>query len=246
MEAQETYAEQWNNSSDNFYKNSSYFWMREQIKKYNTILEIGCGTGQSTLSLLEKGHKVIVIEKNNFCIEKAKLLLEKKGYIIGTIECGLLDCDVIFLESELFDTSTSNCISHISFDVVICWNIGSYWDKSMREYYVPYMIEYGLALEQIYSDIESSYAELVQWKSCKIARKHGVPIHFIDRNKQQITEMNDIYYIELKKEFNFSKIHYNNIKTESISNGGRILSHNGKILKEDSVVLYLVSIIIIP
>lgn len=246
MEEQKVYAEQWNNSSYNFYDNGSYFWMCEQIKKYHTILEIGCGTGQSTLSLVEKGHKVICIEKNNFCIEKAKLLLKKKGYTIGTIECGLVDCDVVFLASELFDANLLNSISHISFDAVICWNIGSYWNKSMLQYYMPYMIEYGLTQEQIYSDLESSYSELIQWKSCKIAREHRVPVHLIDRNQQEITKIDDIYYVDLKKEFNFSKIYYDNIKTESISNGGRILSSNGKILNEDSIILYLISVIIIP
>lgn len=246
MRVQEVYAEQWNSSSDNFYDNGSYSWMCDQIKRYRTILEIGCGTGQSTLSLLEKGHKVIAIEKNNFCIEKAKSLLEKKGYTIGTIECGLLDSDVIFVASELFERNFLSSISHISFDAVICWNIGSYWDKPMFNYYLQHMLKYGLTSEQIYSNPESSYGELIQWRSCKIASDYNVPIHIIDRSQLQITKRNDTYFVGLKKEFNFSKIYYSNTKTKSLSNGGRMLSSNGKILNRNSIELYLTSVLIIP
>lgn len=246
MEQKELYAEQWNNSANYFYDNGSYLWMCKAIKKYHTILEIGCGTGQSTLSLLENEHKVIVVEKNQFCIEKAKSLLKEKGYSVGTIESSLSDCDVIFLSLELFDDNLLELLSHISLDAAICWNVGSYWDESMQEYYIPIMLDYGLTNEQIHSNPESSYGELIIWQSCKIARKYNVPINIVERAMQISTKWNDDYYVTLKRDFNFSKIKYKNIKTKAMSEGGRRLSTNGVQHRTNEINLYLSSITIIP
>jgi SAM-dependent methyltransferase len=75
---QEIYSNQWKKSSDYSYNNGSYSWMCSKIKKYKIILEIGSGTGQGTLSLLETGHKVISIEKTIFVLMKQKLYYQVK------------------------------------------------------------------------------------------------------------------------------------------------------------------------
>ena len=66
------YADEWNVSSQYFYKNEYYNWMADNITGHKKVLEIGCGTGYSTLALLEKGFDVIAIEKNEECIRKAE------------------------------------------------------------------------------------------------------------------------------------------------------------------------------
>ncbi|GAE02621.1 hypothetical protein CBO05C_2311 [Clostridium botulinum B str. Osaka05] len=241
---QEIYSEQWKTSANYFYDNGSYSWMCSKVKRYKIILEIGCGTGQSTLSLLENGHKVISIEKNNFCIEKAKFFLESKGYKIGSIESNLQNCDVIFINNDLLDSQLTDFLNNISFDLVISWNVGSYWDKEMIEYYVPFMLEYGLNIEQISSNKESSYGELITWKSCKIASEKNVPIHIIDRGLEKITRINDLYYYTLKKEFSYSKIKYDNKSVKTLSGNGRILTCNGKVNTDETINIYLNSILI--
>ena len=80
MTEKEKYSLEWNNSAQYFYDHNSYKHLSEQIKSYKTVLEIGCGTGQSTLALLETGHSVIAIDQNPYCIEKAKQLIEASGY----------------------------------------------------------------------------------------------------------------------------------------------------------------------
>lgn len=57
------YANQWNLSAQYFYGKGYYSWMVDKLISYKTVVEIGCGTGYSTLALVEKGHRVIAIEK---------------------------------------------------------------------------------------------------------------------------------------------------------------------------------------
>lgn len=47
MDKKIEYAEQWEVSSKYFYEKKYYNWMQKKIENYNTILEVGCGTGYS-------------------------------------------------------------------------------------------------------------------------------------------------------------------------------------------------------
>ena len=50
MNEKEKYAVEWNNSAQYFYDRNSYKHLVAHIREFKTVLEIGCGTGQSTLS----------------------------------------------------------------------------------------------------------------------------------------------------------------------------------------------------
>ena len=79
MKEAKEYASQWDISAKYFYDKNYYAWMAEKLDGYNTVVEVGCGTGYSTLALAEKGFKVLAIDKNAECIEKAKILLQSNG-----------------------------------------------------------------------------------------------------------------------------------------------------------------------
>lgn len=61
------YIKKWIADADFFDSNGFYEWMSESVNKFELILEIGCGSGQSTRTLLQNGHKVIAIEENPIC-----------------------------------------------------------------------------------------------------------------------------------------------------------------------------------
>lgn len=52
------------------------------------------------------------------------------------------------------------------------------------------MLEYGLNIDQIKENVESSYGELILWNACKIATMRNVPMHIIERSGEIITESN--------------------------------------------------------
>ena len=113
----------------------------------------------------------------------------------------------------------------------------------MIQYYLPHMYEYGLNTDQIKENPESSYSELIIWKTCRIARTKNVPVHIVDRGGEILTEQTDPYYVMLKDEFGYPKILYDNLQADSISSGGRVLATNGEVNIDKKIDIVFVSII---
>ena len=244
MTKKEKYALEWNNSAQYFYDQNSYKHLAGHISKFNTVLEVGCGTGQSTLALLEAGHSVIAVDQNYYCIEKAKLLIKSSGYSIKESIDELKPKTVYFIECDVTEPDFfQNILPDLSFDIVICWNVGSYWDKPKLENSIPKMLQYGLNIDQIKQNIESSYVELIIWCSCHTAKLKRCAVHIVDRGIQPITSLNDPYYTTLKKEFNFKNIIYDNIKATTLSKGGRQLVTNGQLNEQKVLPIIFVSVL---
>ena len=227
-------------SAEFFYKNGDYGWMSEKVEAYDVILEIGCGTGYSTLSLIEGGHKVI--ENNEFCLDRTKELLKVKGYTYGEEKDDFSKYDVMLLKRDICEHNLADRLTKYKIRAIVCWNTGSYWSKEMLTKYIPTMLEYGLTLTQIQENPGSSYSELVQWRTCRLAAELNACVHIIDRNTFATTEKNDDYFILFKDEFNFKDINYDYKETISKSGGGRALLESGKIRNENTITIILISI----
>ena len=244
MTEKQKYAFEWQNSAKYFYDNGSYSKLSKLIAKHKHILEIGCGTGHSTLSLLEQGHCVIAIDQNSFCIEKAKELILAAGYSIKESAESLNAGEVCFFECDVTsDDFVKKFLSYVYIDAVVCWNVGSYWDKDKLQDSIPKMLQYGLTIEQIKANTESSYGELIIWCACTIAKIKNCTVHIVDRGTYKITKHNDPYYSSLRREFEFKKIRYDNIEATTISKGGRQLITNGEVNTEEVLPIVFVSVI---
>lgn len=235
MDEVKQYSDQWNASAEYFFKKKYYQWMCNAINPYKVVLEVGCGTGYSTLALVQSGHKVIAVDKNHNCIEAAKALLYSSNIQKDTVH---------FYEGDVIDVFFRHVLLSNKFDVVICWNIGTYWNVEMMHRYIPCLLKYGLNIEQIKQNPESSYAELIIWESCRLARSKNTPISIIDRSIAEINSMTDHYYYKLKDEFGYKTINYDNFNAVSLSNKGRVLSTNGQVNMEDEVDIVFTSILI--
>lgn len=230
------YAEQWDASAKFMFDNFCYHWMASKIIEYNTVMELGCGTGYSTLELVQQGHHVIAIDKNCECLNASRKLISENGYIDK----------VIFLEGDITDRVFKNKLIHnYTSDIVICWNIGTYWSKLSEQDYIPHMLAYGLTLAQIKENVESSYAELIIWHTCDIAYAKGIPVHLIERCVDNINNGTRDYYDLLSEEFHYNSIKYDNFEGKSLSGGGRMLSVEGEVFRNEIVDVNYVSILMI-
>lgn len=236
------YANQWETSANHFLYNKDYDWMADCISEYNCVLEVGTGTGHSTLILAQKGHRIIAIEKNEHCILKAKELLRCNGVSYCDLNSIDADAAVVFINSDICDIYIDQ-LYNFNIDVVACWNIGTHWSKEMMEYYIGKMLNYGLTVDQIKENVESSYGEFIQWSAVASARDLDVPVHIVDRNLYPINEDNDVYFSSLKEEFNYESIRYMSRETSSKSIGGRPLTARNCVLEDDEVQVVLISIL---
>ena len=62
-----------------FYDKGYYTWMVDKLTAYKIVLEVGCGTGYSTLALVERGYKVIAVDKNLNVLKRQKRCFRKKA-----------------------------------------------------------------------------------------------------------------------------------------------------------------------
>lgn len=238
MEEKIIYANQWEVSSKHFYENDCYKWMAEQVGEFKIILEIGCGTGYGTLELLRQGHKVISVDKNEHCVEKAKNKIEAEGFTVGDIASN----DVNFIVADIVDKEFLKTVANFNFDIVICWNVGTYEENETRSYYQPYFLEYGLTEQQVATNWESSYAELILWTACNIAANKKVPFHLIDRANEALNSGNCDYYYALGGEFKYKNMKVEQIITSTVSNGGKPLKIKNERIKANIIETFLVSI----
>lgn len=234
MNNEKEYTFEWDKSAKFFDDQGCYSLLSNQLKNYNTIFEVGCGTGYSTLALAKSGFKVISLEKNIYCLNKAKEMIEKNGY-----------CDSVeFIYGDIVDDNLiNNIVKNYNFDIVICWNMGTALEKTFGDKYIIHMLNYGLTKEQIKLNIESSYIEMIIYKAFSIAYNKRIPFQMVDRTLIPINKSNGQYYLELKKEFKYNFIIFNNYEAKALSNGGKELIIEKKVIKEDIISINLASIL---
>ena len=56
------YADEWNVSSQYFYKNEYYSWMADNLTGHKKVLEIGCGSGRDSRYFLSRGYDVVPVD----------------------------------------------------------------------------------------------------------------------------------------------------------------------------------------
>ena len=234
MNNEKEYTFEWDKSAKFFDDQGCYSLLSNQLKNYNTIFEVGCGTGYSTLALAKSGFKVISLEKNIYCLNKAKEMIEKNGY-----------CDSVeFIYGDIVDDNLiNNIVKNYNFDIVICWNMGTALEKTFGDKYIIHMLNYGLTKEQIKLNIESSYIEMIIYKAFSIAYNKRIPFQIVDRTLIPINKSNGQYYLKLKNEFKYNFIIFNNYEAKALSNGGKELIIEKKVIKEDLISINLASIL---
>lgn len=242
MKYKVNYAERWSVSADELYKQGVYNWLCEKIKDYKIVLEIGCGTGQSTLALIETGHKVIAIDKNKFCLSKNKKIIENKGYKTSIKLSEVEQSDVVYILEDVMNEGLISVIGKLRFDCVVCWNTGGVHDDNEYEKYQDIlMVENNLY--EISHNFESLYSEKIEDICCNIAGKQGVPILLATRFIDKQNEI-ELYYKQVKDMFNFLTIDFSNMKIQADQRHGIILISENKQVGDGIVEFSILSILL--
>ncbi|MBA1254775.1 class I SAM-dependent methyltransferase [Pseudomonas carnis] len=147
------YVENWSVNSKDHEEHGHYTWMARQVAGYRHVLEIGCGTGQSTLALLGNGHTVICIEENPYCIDATRTAVDAAGYRVAVLHRATARSFVgddhsyhLDFENDIPDAPDADCLiiegdalgdealeawlrRQPKFDAVVCWLLGTHFAR---------------------------------------------------------------------------------------------------------------------
>lgn len=243
-EKKEKYSNQWEITSSEYNNKEVYSWMASFLDDdQHVILEIGCGSGISTLHLCNKAKVVISIDDNLKCLEKAKEYLESKGIKVKLIKRESIvvrnymeyeasytkikkksfnDEQVILIEGDiLYDVNLLNFLkAYKRFDTVVCWLIGTHQAKMNND-----------KIQQDNIDSDGKYRWCVEEMICKLCKnilKLGGLIHIIDRIKEPTNEEQKQSFIDSYKELFSYNIEFKgmDLKTVLLENYNGIMMVN--------------------
>ena len=84
-ERRKEYSQEWKVNAQYFQKINSYDWMCEAVTGKEFLVEVGCGTGESTLALASKNHRIVVVEENPDCCLATANYLKENGIDIELV-----------------------------------------------------------------------------------------------------------------------------------------------------------------
>ena len=193
------YSTLWRDESD-FLKSHDIYDKLSEFTPVGNILEIGCGVGNGTMSLLKK-HSVLSLDSNPYLIKEAQSRLESSG-----LHCNIRKCDFFDLSEE--DKST---IRDFKPQVLVAWFIGSHGEdiyKHTEEQPDP-GIKSKLYREKI-EDIIVSDAMLVDTVKY---------IHLVARGAVREGVSKDVIFAESKRDYDtyvFNKVGFEVIDVQQI------------------------------
>jgi len=119
-----SFVEKWTINGLDLIEQGIYEWASEMLEPDSRILEIGCGTGHSTLILVTMGHKIFAIDKSNECIVAANSIVSADWDCKITEDFTMEDVDVTFMCADIFCNDTIFQLQNLNIDVIILWQPG--------------------------------------------------------------------------------------------------------------------------
>lgn len=119
----ELFVSKWHINAEDLLQKDIYEKACEMLEPYEKVLEVGCGTGHSTLALLLNNHRVFAIDIFAECIDKTAELVSYIGYeIVDKIKWSAEDATL--MRANLFDPEVVDGIMRLDVDAIIIWNPG--------------------------------------------------------------------------------------------------------------------------
>lgn len=128
----EEYAAEWSTASEEHKIASDYFWMSTFLTSPAALLELGCGSGRSTLELTKKNNKIVSIEVNEAIAEMAFTYLTNNDVSVRLLQSSEIDeidlnsnIQVYIVQASIFDHEVESIVTTHKFDYVIFWLFGA-------------------------------------------------------------------------------------------------------------------------
>lgn len=194
---QKEYIDAWDNNAKQHYNNQDYEWLCGKIKLYKNILELGCGSGYSTLSLAQNGHQVLSIDCNSEALKKTSNLLHENRYLAKTaiqfINFSEADYWLWNINAVENRETVTEVIKQLPTDLIILCNPGGNLHEHIYKYEVELLLKYGFSKEEINSNLNDERIPLLHKyamidAAVEIAIDTEKPLLLVDRGERDEVE----------------------------------------------------------
>lgn len=195
------YIEKWNNNAKQHFDDGDYEWVCDQIPQYGNVLEIGCGSGYSTLVLLLRDHKVLSVDCNSEALQMTKELIIENDYdaeiATTSIEFEMFDAWLWNIDAVCNRESLIQIVNQLSIDLILLCNPGGNLDPNLRMNEVNLLKQYGFSQAEIDQDYRQGLIHLLHKFSlidaaADIAIKSDKPLFIVERgSRSQVEETLD-------------------------------------------------------
>jgi hypothetical protein len=176
------YAEEWSTSARNFAASNDYQWMASVLPKGGFAVEVGCGSGQSTLAILTTYPAVLAIDNNDHLVQMACATLAKNGVSASVVSSGNLPVAASasfaaqILQASILDAGIDQAVQPSTLDAMTVWLMGA----------TPGIVAEALGkpTEALVPGDMPGYRERVQARCIELARAWLKPkgvLHLVDR-----------------------------------------------------------------
>lgn len=148
---QEEYACEWNKSAEHFDKNSHYKWLLDQLGTPGKVLEIGCGSGISTIRIAERAESVVAVDASEFCLSNLELKINKLP----------IKEKISLYHYDVFSENFLEFLSEKKFDTVVLWLPGADNEVISKNL--------NINIEEMIGTEHSDYRENIVKKSIEVA-----------------------------------------------------------------------------
>ena len=198
--ARKKYLEKWSLNATQHLEEGEYEWICSFLKEYVCILEIGCGTGDSTRVFATLGHKLLSIDNSDIAIKKTESILEEYDfdYEIVVPPIDFRDNDVLLWNADIVehkDIIIEN-IKRLKIDLVLLCNPGGNQNAFLSESEREILIKYGFSEEKMRSLLKDNRGALdylhknaIIYASIDVSIECNIPFLLIDRGNTE--DVND-------------------------------------------------------
>lgn len=197
----EEYIEAWNNNAKQHFDDGDYEWICDQIPQYDNVLEIGCGSGYSTLVLVLRGHKVLSVDCNKEALRMTKELIIENDYeaeiATTSIEFEMFDTWLWNIDVVVNKESLIQVVNQLPIDLILLCNPGGNLDPNLRMNEVNLLKQCGFSQDEIDQNYRQGLIHLLHKfalidAAADIAIKSDKPLFIVERgSRNQVKETLD-------------------------------------------------------
>lgn len=234
-EDEEKYISQWTLNAKQHFEDGDYEWICSHISgEYHKILELGCGTGYSTLAFLLKDFEVLSLDLNEECIKSAKKLIEMHDYIVG-MAGETNKADVLLWKVDIVHGAgkiTRFAKENFPVDLIVLCNPGGQLTQNITKKEYELLKICGFLDNEISGHINmGNVALLHKWAmiyaACSISINLERPLLIIDRGSSKEDVRENLEQIAKDTEIRLINSYFRKIN-DSPEGGVKIVDRDGK------------------